>query len=151
MYCGAMMELLDEMYDQPDAEGDLRFDQFGEAVDIMLDEANALPETVEVTRYVRIGVKPEDYAERILEFALEILDEEYRGDDSPPTVATEDMLRAAYKFMGAMQANYVPWRMDPVETEVVNVREWARANWSREDMHRYIMESECGEYGGKLV
>ena len=115
----------DARYDQPDHDGHLRYTEFSEAADELIDFAlytgkSGLPETVEVSKYRR---------ERLHTDGLE---------------EPSDRLKAAARtFVRTLVQEYQPWSMTKVETTAVNVREWVRDNWSQESIWHYIAHAEA--------
>ena len=130
------MKYHDEMYDGPQADGELRFLQFGEAVEEMIDqhfgETDALPATVEVSRYTRVKTKWEDIADSMLEHIREkLFDLHDSGCDGfyDGFIPSKRVERAAAAFVRIMDEEYIPWAMDEKETEVVNVNQWIKDEW----------------------
>lgn len=89
-----------------------------------------LPATVTLYRYRR-GVVPNDIwgfvAERVLDTAIEYLDEEY-GDPDEATEPTEAMRVAATAFVDAMRTEYVPWNCELDGQEEIDVAKWVKEN-----------------------
>src|ERR1700690_4114385 len=83
-----------------------------------------MPETIKVVGYARRIVEP-DFLHP-LEDLIEWLDEEYGGED--PSDITEAMKEAEKAFVAVILKEYVPWQMEPVVKEEINVTEWVKAN-----------------------
>ena len=136
-----MLKKTDEAFDEPGAEGELKFHQFGDAVEGLLDEYEWLPEEIKVTRFVRVEAKMDGMSESILEHTIESLDIDYGWEE--PHEPTDRLKNAAQEFVKVLYEEYVPWSMVPSETEVVNVREWVKNTWRKETMWGYIALSEA--------
>ena len=100
-----------------------------EAVEQILSEIipEHFPDTIRVTTFKRPTIRPQMF--NPLEHLLEQLDEEYADpEDTAETPATPRMKEAEQAFLQAVLREYVPWKLEPDHTVVVDVGEWLRAN-----------------------
>lgn len=87
------------------------------------------PDTVTVDGYAPLVVSVNTVGvERLLEEALERLDEELGNPDAEPTEPTEAMKKAADALAAVIVAEYVPWACEKVSSEVVNMKQWLKDN-----------------------
>lgn len=140
----------DTRYDQPDYDGTLRYTEFSEAADELIDfvlytDKSGLPETVEVSKYRRERLHTDGLEEHFVESVTEMLHENYGDHDSyqDPEEPSDRLKAAARTFVRTLVQEYQPWSMTKVETTVVNVREWVRDNWSQESIWHYIAHAEA--------
>jgi hypothetical protein len=86
------------------------------------------PLRISVYRTLKLP-KPERLADRILEYILEYLDEDYGYPEGDGTKPTESMQTAAIDFAKAIIAGYVPWAYEPTGEVVEVTQEQANAIW----------------------
>ncbi len=77
-------------------------------------------EPVEVRVFRRMKVNSARLADRLLEWFLEDLDEDY-GDPENPTVETVPMKAAASQFVQAVLKEYVVWNCEPTGESIKTV------------------------------
>ena len=136
-----MLKKTDEAFDHPNADGELQFHTFGDAVETILEESDWLPEYVDITRFARTEAKMDGMAESILEHTLESLDIDNGCEE--PTEPSDRLKNAANEFVKVLHEEYVPWAMVPRETETVDVRQWVVDTWGKERMWSYVALSEA--------
>lgn len=112
-----------DFYDCSDPE-QLSHSDPSEAIEYALDLMDADPETIEVTAYKRIEVDIPDLAERVLEDAIERLDEMLGDPGGDPFEPTVGMKVAALSFAQYIAAEYQPWQCEPCGSAIVNVAAW---------------------------
>ena len=78
---------------------ELRFDDLDEAIEHELDDMDELPKTLTMCGYARMQINAEAYADFVLDYVIERLDETY-GDPSEMTVPTDAMKEAAAQAFG---------------------------------------------------
>ena len=131
----------DVRFDHPNADGEFTHYQFHDAVEAQLELSYPhLPATIEVTTYGRCSTLPSHWADRLLENAVESMDEHFHSEE--PTEVTPWMRASAEVFARVLAAEYVPWVMEPRATATVDVNRWVRDNWTPDDQRRYIVERE---------
>lgn len=113
-------------YDCQDSE-QLQHTAPGDAIEAALDLMDADPETLEVTAYKRAVVDVHDLAERVLEDALERLDEMLGDPGGDPCEPTPSMREAARTFAAAIAADYTPWQCEPCGRATVDIAAWRKA------------------------
>ena len=116
-----------DFYDCSDPE-QLQHTDPADAIQAALDYMDADPETLEVTAYRRVAVDVPDLAERVLEDALERLDEMLGDPGGDPCEPTPAMLEAARTFAAAIAADYTPWQCEPCGRATVDVATWRKAD-----------------------
>lgn len=84
-----------------------------------------MPWPLTVVCYRRRSVKDQapHLATRLLEDALERLDDEFGGEE--PTQPTQSMKDSAMRFAGEILGEYVPWQCEPTGETVEVPKEWA--------------------------
>ena len=115
------------LYDCQDSE-QLQHTDPADAVHAALDYMDADPETLEVTACQAGGGGRARPAERVLEDALERLDEALGDPSGEPCEPTPAMLEAARTFAAAIAADYTPWQCEPCGRATVDVATWRKAD-----------------------
>lgn len=104
----------------------LRYYEMDEAIEMILDDMEVLPETLEICGWQRKKLDIKSESENIIDTLIERLDEEYGGEDG--TEITPEMKKLAEEFMTKINALYTPWQCDIVREEVIDVNKWVKEN-----------------------
>lgn len=138
------------LYDRPEYDGTLRYQEFPEAVECIIDSAlhfgkAGLPDSVDVARYRRDHLDTQALEEHFIEHLTEMLHESYGNHDSyaDPDEPSDRLKAAARIFVHTMHREYQPWSMSEAETVSVNVRQWVRETWAKENIWHYIAHAEA--------
>lgn len=96
------------------------------AIEEVLDDMEPLPETIEVTAFRRERIGRHWCGMKILDYILESLDEQFGDPDGERMTPTPAMFAAADALWATIEADFVPWACEAVETFEVDVQKWVR-------------------------
>jgi hypothetical protein len=105
----------------------LVFESVDELLDDFVNNADVIPESVEVEGFVRDVVPPGFGCGLVIEHLIEMLDDRFGMDDCS-TVPTEAMKGLEAQFIAAVVRLYKPYAMHLVERKTVDLRAWVQAN-----------------------
>lgn len=114
-----------DLWGPPNAER-LLSENRDEALELLLEELEELPDTIKIAGYRRAEITHADvWAADTLERLLEALDEEY-GDPDEATKASIRMIEASKAFVRAVIDEYTVWHCEQVHEETVDVKVWVQ-------------------------
>jgi hypothetical protein len=100
-----------------------------EAIEYVLDEMTALPETLEICGYAKMALPtPENLGDDVLSQLLERLDEDYSDPARSYSDATDAMKESAETFAKTVLDEYESWACEVVKRETIDVMKWVKTH-----------------------
>lgn len=136
------MKRTDEFWSDSKHDEQLYHMSVGEAMSAIVDsyfflhgkQVHPLPRKIELHRWVRVEAKDGVYltAEEVMEWLADTLQEEYGPHDEP--LEFDDLIeKSASGFAAVVNALFVPWQCDVVDSTWVDVGEYlASTSWDEE-------------------